>query len=114
MRALELKVPAVSVPVTTSELAAPEAPTEPGTVKVACAEAPAAMVPMAWVAGVAVVLPTLTEVTVTPDAGEPPVLAMVSWTITLPLTRVSVLVMTRLAGEAAALTVMVVVAEAVV
>jgi hypothetical protein len=46
MRALELNEPPVYVPLTVSELAAPEAPTEPGTLTVACAEAPAAMVPM--------------------------------------------------------------------
>ena len=98
-----------------SELATPGAPTEAGTLTVACAEAPAAMVPTASGSGVAVSEPTLTLVSVTLVAAVCPVLLIVSCTTTLVLVRLSTLVTTRLAGVAAAgFTVMVFDALAVV
>jgi len=73
------------------------------------------MAPMVCGKGVAESAPTLTEVRTTLAAAVCPVLEMVSWTTTLPPLRVSTLVTTRLAGvEAAGLTVMVLVAVAVV
>jgi hypothetical protein len=99
MRALELNVPPVYVPLSVSELAAPEAPTEPGTETIACAEAPAPIVPIVCGSGVAESEPTLTLVRTTLAAAVPPVLAIVSWTTTLPVLRVSTFVTTRSAGD---------------
>ena len=85
-----------------SELAAPDVPTEAGTLTVVCAEAPAAMVPTATGSGVAVSEPALTLVSVTLVAAVCPVLLIVSCTTTLVLVRLSTLVTIRLAGVAAA------------
>jgi hypothetical protein len=102
MRALELNVPPVYVPLSVIELAAPEAPTEAGTPTVAVAEVPAPMVPIFCGSGVAVSEPTLTLESTTFVASVPPVLAIASVTTTLPPMRVSTLVTIRLAGDAGA------------
>jgi hypothetical protein len=115
MRALELKVDPEYIPLIVMELAAPDAPAELGTVTVADAEAPAAMVPIWSGSGVAASAPTLTVERTTFVAEVPPVLEMVIWTTTLPPLRVSILVTERLAGVVdAGFTVMVVEAFAVV
>lgn len=59
-------------------LAAPEAPTEPGTETVAVTELPGAIVPRLCGRGVAVAVPTLTLVIETPVAAVPPLLETVN------------------------------------
>ena len=78
MRELAANVPPVYVPLTVSEAAAPEAPTEPATLTVACVEPPAAIMPKFCGAGEAESEPTIALVSTTLDAGVPPVFAIVS------------------------------------
>jgi hypothetical protein len=78
MRALALDVPPVYVPPSVSELAAPETPTVPGALTVACAEAPAPVPPILRGSGAVKSDPTLTLVITTLAAAVPPVLAIVS------------------------------------
>ena len=77
MRTLELNVPPVYVPLRVSEPAAPETPTEPGTVTVAGAEAPGPIVPTVCGSVAPVSAPTLTPVSTTFAAAVPPVFAIV-------------------------------------
>src|ERR1700733_7165557 len=81
-----------------SELGARESPTEAGTVTVACAVCPGPMVPMLCGNGVPTSAPTFVLFSMAFAAAVPPVLAMVTWIVTLLPERVRRLVTTRLAG----------------